>query len=360
MGAGVFSDKCLRELIEKKAIKSNEVIKDKQIQPSSLDLRVAPGGYCMPYSILPLREKNLKNFLNANCHYKLNKNKSNFIHKGAIYVLPIEEGLNLDSNLIARANPKSSTGRSDIHVRLLTNNGSFDDVAKGYKGNMWIELHSRSFDLILPPYISLNQLRIFDSQRTLTKEELSSIHTSEGILFESNEKISENKLEQNLLQEGFLGINLDLSRDLVGYVAKHNSPVLDLGKKQPSSDYFNKIESIKSGKLIIGKDSFYILHSKEQIKIPNDICAEMIDIFTGLGEFRSHYAGFFDPGFMAQGVLEIRNFGAPFEIRHNQKIAGFKFNNLRYPAERPYGHEGLNTNYQKQEGPKIAKFFELD
>ncbi len=361
MSVGIYSDKDIKELISNKTIDSGDPIKEKQIQPSSLDLRIGKGrGYCMPYSSLPCGEKNLEAFLKSNSLYSFGVTDNFFLHKNVVYVIPLQENLNLPEYLFGKSNPKSSTGRTDIHVRLLTEGGrSFDNISPGYKGRLWLEAYSRSFDLEVPPGISLSQLRIFDEgSRILDEKELVSIQKEEGILFNRNSKINGKSIIDYIEEGSIVSINLDLGEDVVGYVAKGNAPPVNLGGIQPRLEYFDEVRA-RNGEIVIATDSFYVFPSLEVIKVPQDLCAEMADIRTTLGEYRTHYAGFFDPGFRAKANLEVRNFGAPFLLRHGQKIASFVFYRLRRECERSYGEKGLQSHYQGQR-VKLAKFFDMD
>ena len=364
MGIGVFSDRGIRSLINDEIILSEEQISEEQIQPCSLDLRLGRKGYCMPYSSLP-KGKNIEEFLRNNKLDEIDLEKNKLLHKGKIYVFPLKERLFLPDYLSAKANPKSSTGRIDVHVRLLTEGGtSFDNVSSGYRGSLWLEVYPLSFDLIAHENVSLNQLRIFDKfPRKLSAEQLECLHEEEGLLFNKRDgKKNWRKFKQeeirSFLFNDTLWSSIDLERKITGYVAKSYAPPIDLRKRDlPASAYFDIIKRNKEG-LIIPKDSFNILSSAELIKIPKGFCAEMVDIDTGSGEYRAHYAGFFDEGFHAQATLEFRNYGSTFLLKKGQKIAGLQFYPLRQPAEKTYG--GLpGSNYQGQEGPTLSKFFDM-
>lgn len=362
MGMGVFSDGGLKNLINEKVITSEYSIQENQIQPSSLDLRVDfdKKAFCMPYSSLP-PQKDLVEFLKNNCSYEIQpSSESHFLHKGKVYVFPLIEELNLPGHLAARANPKSSTGRTDIHVRLITEQkGSFDNVPAGYKGKLWLEVIPSFFDIRIPPEYSLNQLRIFDKGiKPLSEEELLCEHREKGLLFSKNRKLSLSNIVSDQIG-GRVDLGLNLRGKNFGYVTRLDTikPV-NLAQKQPASEYFKKISLVNKDRVVFQNNNFYILCSDEIIRIPEDMCAEMVDIDTGLGEFRSHYAGFFDPGFKATAVLELRNYGHPFSMTHKQKVAGFQFYRLKTPSEKIYGSE-IGSHYQSQKGPKLAKFFEM-
>jgi len=364
MGMGVFSDSGLRWLIAGRIIQSKSKIKEEQIQPSSLDLTLGNKGFCLPFSSIPPKG-DLEEYFQKIKNYQIDLRKKTFFHKKNVYVIEINESLNLPEYFTAKANPKSSIGRTDIHVRLITENGPrFDMVSGGYKGKLWLEFYSNSFDVILKEGISLNQLRILDkNSEKLSESKLICLHRDQGILFNKGKLTINSKLKQEViepfLREGVVDIRLDLGNKISGYVAKPNTPPVDLLKKDnPASKFFDVIKII-DGKIIIPRGVFYILNSLEIINIPSNYCAEMSDVETISGEFRAHYAGFFDPGFFAQGVVELRNLGAPFLLKHGQKIASLNFYNLKFPSKKVYGKH-MGSTYQHQKGPTLAKFFDMN
>lgn len=369
MAMGVLSDKGLKKLIENKSIKErlsyrtypNKPINDSQIQPSSLDLRIG-GGYIynMPSSELP-RGSNFEEFLKRRCNSDDSfLIPSHFLHRGKIYVVSILEELSLPNYLCGRTNPKSSSGRNDIHVRVLTEESAeFDKIPSGYHGRLWMEIFPRSFDLELREGDSLSQLRIQDAPTTpLSIEELSYIHRHNGLILNKNGRpLKQSKFEENL-KNGFFPLTLNLERRVKGYIAKPNAPKVMWTQRGANwKDYFDEIRLNRFGEYIIPENAFCIFGTQEILRIPANYCAEMIDIKTSVGEFRSHYAGFFDPGFTGQIVAEVRNLGAPFSFTHGQIIAGVDFFNLQDTPTRIYGQEGLNTNYQGQRGIKLGKHF---
>ncbi len=360
MAIGVVSDKEIKKLISDGSILSKSGIREEQIQPSSIDLTIGAKGFCVNSSSIP-ESDNLTDFFQSRSNYKLDLSKETFLHKGYVYVVQLNEFLKLPEYLQAKANPKSSIGRTDIHVRLITENGkSFDKIAGGYKGELWIEICPRSFDIICKEGISLNQLRVFNTNsRGLNSGELSTLHKEEGILFYPIQKMKKIDSLENLLDNGELNIRLDLSNKISGYTAKKYAPPVNLLRKDNrASEYFEMV-NIKNKEIIISEDSFYILNSFEIINIPEGYCAEFLEVDTSSGEFRAHYAGFFDPGFCAQGVLELRNIGGtPFTIKDKQKIATVRYFQLKELPEKVYGRK-INSTYQGQKGPKLAKFFDM-
>lgn len=371
MSIGVYPDKGIEKLIQEGIISSENKIEENQIQPSSLDLRLGDIGFCIPYESFPLKNnsKKLEDYFKSISHYELDFGKNNFLHHGKIYAIKLQERLSLPEGLKAKSNPKSSIGRTDIHVKLITENGvSFDKVSQNYKGDLWLQIISGSFDIKVSPGLSLNQIRFSDiSANESDNNELKSIHRKWGILydyFNSNnfKKVGMKSIEKYIKDRKIsIGINIseNLPKGIVGYIAKKNIPhPVDLSKRDHSiEEYFDIIPFSKKG-IIINPSDFCILSSYEIVNIPKGYCAEVVDIDTSSGEFRTHYAGFFDPGFKAQAVLEVRNFGiAPILLRHKQRIANLEFSQLEELPKRVYGGKKIKSTYQNQNGPKLSKFF---
>lgn len=355
MKLGVFSDQDIIDLINNSNIISNTKIDDSQVQPSSLDLTIGKKIYHMPFSSIP--DRDIGEYLKSKSNYEVDLTKNRFLHKGNIYVAELNESLNLPDNICARSNPKSSIGRIDVHVRLITENGNyFDEIPPGYKGKLYLEIYPNSFDLIVPANTSFNQIRLFDvGARELDLGTLNYLAKYETILTRDNIKIDPEQYVEN----DSVYVTIDLSEEVPGYVSRQDAPPIDLSKRDlPLSKYFNKINLYENG-IIIQKDSFYLFKTKEKIYTPVTHCAEMSDISTKSGEFRAHYAGFFDPGFGAETVLEVRNSGAPHYIKDGQRIAGIKFFELRSKPNKTYGSQ-IGSSYQNQTGVKPAKFFDIN
>lgn len=368
MVMGVYSNEGIKELLAEGIITSIRGIRELEstpskieegnIQPGSLDLRIGGGdGYCLHSSSLPPK-KNLENFFSSRSRYSLQGlTPAHYLHKGFVYVFPLLEKLNLPKHLFAKTNPKSTTGRTDIHTRVITESGYyFDNIPSGYQGKLWLEIFPRSFDVRLREGDRLTQLRIFDNGSSpLNREEIICLHREEGILYKGDKKLGLKEFEKNLLGNILL-VSSDLRTKPIGYSAKEVTDVVDLNQKLPKDLYFNEVKLDRFGGITIEEGGFGIFGSYERVKIPLEVCAEMVDVDTGIGEFRSHYAGFFDPGFDGQSVLEMRNLGPAFSFSHRQKIAGFKFYHMKEKPTISYGDERLKSSYQKQRGPRLAKW----
>lgn len=362
MNRGVFSDRGILSLIEQGGVSSEKPInKKEQVQPSSLDLRVGNDAFGLPFSSFPKKGIKLKDYFDKVKNYKFKLSDGGFLHKGQIYILKLQESLNLPPHIYAKANPKSSTGRVDVHVRLITENGEkFDEVPAGYKGELWLEIFPRTFDIVLREGTALNQIRFFDiGSEPLYSRELHCLHRDCTILYNENKKpLTDNEILNLIRPRSGIDVTVNLKGKCIGYVARKNAPVVDLSRRDLDLNlYFDEILS-PQGHLIVDKDSFYILASNEIVNIPDSSCSEMLDVNTGSGEFRSHYAGFFDPGFCSVAVLELRNYGQPFLLRHGQRVAGFDFFRLKDSPLIKYGSE-KGSNYQGQKGPRVAKYFLL-
>lgn len=363
----VYPDYRIHDFIKSGIVFSDAEInsdeKSGQVQPSSLDLRCSFGEkiWHVPYSSNP-SGKSLPDFLDSKATYSFPLNEKRFLHKKTIYLIELEEKLNLPEGIFARSNPKSTTGRCDLHVRLLTENGqNFDHIEEGYKGKLYLELISNSFDLFLSPGFSLNQIRFLRRNDSEKLEQRTLRHLARHtplLLDKSGGPLS----RENYVREGAAFLTLDLDPKDIGYKAREDAPSLDLSSENGSlhlSKYFERINQNEEGVVII-PDSFYLLKSRERAKIPEHHCAEMVDISTSLGEFRAHYAGFFDPGFYSVCVLEVRNTSTvPFLLKAGQPISSLIFYEMIDKPSILYG-EGKNSNYQGQNIVRPAKFFYND
>ena len=277
------------------------------------------------------------------------------LEKGCVYLVPLLERLSLPKGLDAVANAKSSTGRLDLLTRLVTDEGTeFDRLPEGYDGPIYAEICPRSFSVLVRPGVRLNQLRLRQGQAVLSDDDLRALHGREPLV-----------TDEALIDDG-LGFSVDLrpaTGDLVGYRARPHSGVIDLDRigAYRASDFWDELRTTE-GQLILDPGAFYILVSRESVAIPPDYAAEMAPYLAMVGEFRVHYAGFFDPGFGhgsagqgARGVLEVRCHEAPFALEHGQVVGRLVYERMAARPERLYG-TGIASNYQGQ-GLKLAKQF---
>ncbi|MEZ5753095.1 MAG: 2'-deoxycytidine 5'-triphosphate deaminase [Paracoccaceae bacterium] len=355
---GVLADARLRELVAEGRIGATEPVADAQIQPASIDLRLGHVAVRLRASFLPGKGRSVAERLPEFEMHRFAITSGMVLEKGCVYVIELMESLDLPADLQAVTNAKSSTGRLDLLVRVITDGGvEFDRVPKGYSGKLYAEICPRSFSVLVRPGMRLNQLRLRQGQAVLTDAELLDLH-AQIPLVDGPAVISEG-----------LGFSVDLRpRDgtLVGYRAKPHAGVIDLdriGAYDPA-DFWEELHS-RNGQLILDPGAFYILVSREAVCIPPGHAAEMAPFLAMVGEFRVHYAGFFDPGFGyaeaggagARGVLEVRCHEAPFALEHGQVVGRLVYERMQAIPSRLYG-VGIASNYQGQ-GLKLAKHFKM-
>ena len=278
------------------------------------------------------------------------------LEKGCVYVVPLMESLALPDGVQAVANAKSSTGRLDLLTRLITDEGTeFDRIAPGYHGPLYAEICPRSFSVLVRSGMRLNQIRFRAGQAVLNDAELTALHTETALV------------DGRAVIDDGLGFSVDLKlkgTSLVGYRAKPHTGVIDLdliGHYQ-ARDYWEEVHS-SNGQIILDPGAFYILVSREAVTIPPAYAAEMAPYLAMVGEFRVHYAGFFDPGFGhaeaggagSRGVLEVRCHEAPFVLEHGQIVGRLVYERMADIPTQLYG-SGIASNYQGQ-GLKLSKHF---
>jgi dCTP deaminase len=347
----------------------NQIVPD-QVQPASIDLRLGEWAYPVDASFLPgkgvkVREKMEK--LDASFErFQIDLRNGAVLEKGRVYVIPLQETINLRSDVAAFANPKSSTGRLDILTRLIADEGTrFDQVAEGYEGQLYLEVAPRTFSVVVKTGTRLNQLRF----RRTRGENPKPITAADWRALISDGQITDSTAMTEKTAD--LPFTIDLrgsgSEDaLIGWRAKKHAKRIDLEwRDYDPYDFWEPIRFRKDSSLILDPDEFYILMTKEAIGVPPEFAAEMLPYDTRAGEFRVHYAGFFDPGFgwdaqrrrvgSSRGVLEVRSHEVPFLLEHGQTVGWLHYERM---AERPdalYGHD-LRSNYQGQQ-LKLAKQF---
>ncbi|HRO13798.1 MAG TPA: 2'-deoxycytidine 5'-triphosphate deaminase [Paracoccus sp. (in: a-proteobacteria)] len=352
---GVLPDSALRRLIDQGAIRAPEPITPDQIQPASLDLRLGATAWRLRASFLAGRGCRIKDRLADFEMHRMDLTGGAVLEKGCVYLVPLLESLSLPAGLDAVANAKSSTGRLDLLTRLVTDDGTeFDRLPAGYGGPLYAEICPRSFSVLVRPGMRLNQLRLRQGQAVLDDAALAALHAEQPLV------------DGEPLIDGGLGFSVDLrpmAGDLVGYRARPHSGVIDLDRiaAYDARDYWDELRTTE-GRLILDPGAFYILVSREAVTIPPAYAAEMSPYLAMVGEFRVHYAGFFDPGFGhglsgrgARGVLEVRCHEAPFALEHGQVVGRLVYERMASAPDRLYGAE-IASNYQGQ-GLKLSKQF---
>ncbi|MDN5568410.1 MAG: 2'-deoxycytidine 5'-triphosphate deaminase [Paracoccus sp. (in: a-proteobacteria)] len=353
---GVLSDSEIRNLIDTGVIQADIPVIPEQIQPASLDLRLGHTAYRLRASFLAGRGRRIADRLDDLQMHEMDLSGGAVLERGCVYLVPLQERITLPHGLTAVANAKSSTGRLDLLTRLVTDDGTeFDRLPEGYDGPLYAEICPRSFSVLVRPGMRLNQLRLRRGQAVLNDDQLRDLHAVQPLVGGGTP----------LIDQG-LGFSVDLrpeTGDLVGYRARPHSGVIDLDRigEYPASEFWDELHSTE-GRLILDPGAFYILVSRESVAIPADYAAEMAPYLAMVGEFRVHYAGFFDPGFGigdtgtgARGVLEVRCHEAPFVLEHGQVVGRLVYERMATRPERLYG-EGIKSNYQGQ-GLKLAKQF---
>ncbi|WCR10112.1 2'-deoxycytidine 5'-triphosphate deaminase [Paracoccus stylophorae] len=352
---GVLPDSEIRALIDRGAIAADPPILPEQIQPASLDLRLGATAYRLRASFLAGRGHRIADRLAELRMHQMDLDGGAVLERGCVYLVPLMERLTLPAGLTAVANAKSSTGRLDLLTRLVTDDGTeFDRLPEAYDGPLYAEICPRSFSVLVRPGMRLNQLRLRRGQAVLNDAELRDLNDRESLVG-----------GPALIDNG-LGFSVDLrprTGDLVGYRARPHSGVIDLDRigAYPATEFWDELRTTE-GRLILDPGAFYILVSRESVAIPPNYAAEMAPYLAMVGEFRVHYAGFFDPGFGigtagsgARGVLEVRCHEAPFVLEHGQVVGRLVYERMAARPDRLYG-AGIRSNYQGQ-GLKLAKQF---
>ena len=353
---GVIPNQHIEQMIAQGALSGDPAIIPAQIQPASLDLRLGTVAYRVRASFLAGHGARVTDRLAEFEMHRIDLSEGAVLEKGAVYVVPLMESLALPDGIQAVANAKSSTGRLDLLTRLITDGGTeFDRIAPGYTGPLYAEICPRSFSVLVRPGMRLNQIRFRDGQAVLDDAALRALHADQ-VLVDGDAVIDDG-----------LGFSVDLrpaEGTLVGYRAKPHTGVIDLdriGHYDPA-EYWEEVHSA-TGQIILDPGAFYILVSRKAVHIPPDCAAEMAPYLAMVGEFRVHYAGFFDPGFGhdaaggagSRGVLEVRCHEAPFVLEHAQIVGRLVYEKMSEVPTQLYG-AGIASNYQGQ-GLKLSKHF---
>ncbi len=353
---GVIPNQQIEGMIASGALSADPAIIPEQIQPASLDLRLGNVAYRVRASFLAGHGAKVADRLDEFEMHRVDLSEGAVLEKGAVYVVPLMESLALEDGIQAVANAKSSTGRLDLLTRLITDGGTeFDRIAPGYTGPLYAEICPRSFSVLVRPGMRLNQIRFRQGQAVLDDAALHALHAEQTLV------------DGDAVIDDGLGFSVDLkpaSGTLVGYRAKPHTGVIDLdliGHYDPA-EYWEEVHSA-TGQIILDPGAFYILVSREAVHIPPDCAAEMAPYLAMVGEFRVHYAGFFDPGFGhdaaggagSRGVLEVRCHEAPFVLEHAQIVGRLVYEKMAEVPTQLYG-AGIASNYQGQ-GLKLSKHF---
>lgn len=353
---GVLASQQIIAMCENGEIIPQAPLAPTQVQPASLDLRLGSVAYRIRASFLAGKGRKVADRLHAFEMHRVDLSNGAVLEKGCVYLVLLQETLALPPHVQAVANAKSSTGRLDLLTRVITDGGvEFDRIPAGYHGPLYAEICPRSFSVLVRPGMRLNQIRFRHGQAVLNDAELRALHSSDTLVN-----------GEALIQDG-LGFSVDLNPgagSLVGYRAKPHTGVIDLdriGAYEPR-DFWEEVHS-SDGQIILDPGAFYILVSREAVHIPPAYAAEMAPYLAMVGEFRVHYAGFFDPGFGhhaaggagSRGVLEVRCHEAPFVLEHGQVVGRLVYERMAELPQQLYG-SGIASNYQGQ-GLKLSKHF---
>jgi len=353
---GILSDRQIRAAHDGGWIRAETPFDGDQVQPASLDLRLGTVAYRVRASFLPGPATTVAERISALRLHEIDLTQGSVLETGCVYIVPLLEGLDLPPEIEASANPKSSTGRLDIFTRVITDRArAFDTIPAGYRGPLYLEVSPRTFPILARTGSRLSQIRFRRGDTRLSDETLLELHRSAPLA--DGEAVIANGL--------CLSIDLKGSGDIVGYRAKRHTDVIDVDQRAALDvlDFWEPIGRRGRAELILDPDQFYILVSREAVHVPPEHAAEMVAFDPLVGEFRVHYAGFFDPGFGhsaaggagSRAVLEVRSHEVPFILEHGQTVGRLVYETM---SERPsvlYG-AGLGSNYQAQ-GLKLSKHF---
>ncbi|MGP8232245.1 MAG: 2'-deoxycytidine 5'-triphosphate deaminase [Methylovirgula sp.] len=367
---GLLGREKIELMLRRRMIRGLGDIKPGQLQPASLDLRLGPKAYRVRASFLPGKSRTVSAQLQNLKFDEISLSGTGAVlERGCVYVIPLLESLVLPDSISAVANPKSSTGRLDIFTRLITDESEvFDVVARGYKGQLYAEVSPRSFSVRVHEGSKLNQIRfrrLASSQHsrtdfTLSDKDLASRHRDQKLV--DGEELN--------LRDGLIlrvALSTETIGDIIGYRAQKHTDIIDVERVggYDVADFWEPIHARADRRLILDPDEFYILASQEKLHIPRDLAAEMVPIDPAMGEFRVHYAGFFDPGFGytasghpgSRAVLEVRSHEVPFILEDGQVIGRLVYEKMAEAPQALYGQIG-GSNYQGQ-GLKLSKHFRM-
>ncbi len=373
---GILPDHMIKALADEGAIRAAYAFAPDQIQPASLDLRLGAVAYRVRASFLPGPGTTVAQRIGELKLHEFSLTGGAVLETGCVYIVPLIESLALPADIAAATNPKSSTGRLDVFTRVIADETrGFDRVAPGYHGPLYAEISPKTFPVLVREGSRLSQLRLRRGDAALSAEALRELHARERLVDRS----------EAVLGDG-VAVSIDLSGSgmrlgngakngarngagksagVVGYRAKRHTAVIEMERRDAYevADFWEPIAARADKSLILDPDEFYILASTEAVQVPPDYAAEMVPFDPLVGEFRVHYAGFFDPGFGYAGagglgsraVLEVRSREVPFILEHGQIVGRLVYEKMLARPGKLYG-SGIGSNYQAQ-GLKLSKHF---
>jgi dCTP deaminase len=356
---GILPDHMIAALAQAGAIQRACDFVPDQIQPASLDLRLGEVAYRVRASFLPGPRTTVAQRIDELKLHEIVLGDGAVLETGCVYIVPLIESLALPDDIAAAANPKSSTGRLDVFTRVIADETrGFDRIEPGYHGPLYAEISPRTFPILVREGSRLSQIRFRRGHALLDPQSLRTLHAQERFVDDDDADVSEG-----------VAVSVDLSGlgpdGIVGYRAKRHTALIDVERRAgyDVDEFWEPMPARRGESLILDPDEFYILASKEAVQVPPDYAAEMVPFDPLVGEFRVHYAGFFDPGFGyagaggrgARAVLEVRSREVPFVLEHGQIVGRLIYEKM---LERPtllYGQR-IGSNYQAQ-GLKLSKHF---
>ena len=365
---GILPDHMIAELVRNGAILVDRALQGDQIQPASLDLRLGEVAYRVRASFLPGPQTTVVERIDELQLHEIALRNGAVLETSCVYIVPLIESLALPDDIAGAANPKSSTGRLDVFTRVIADKTrGFDRVKPGYHGPLYVEVSPRTFPVLVRTGSRLSQLRLRHGNALLDGNALRALHARERLVDDAAAEITEG-----------IAVSVDLSaalgssvmgtgagKPVVGFRAKHHTGLIDVERRAgyEVADFWEPIHAREDQSLILDPNEFYILASKEAVQVPPDYAAEMVPFDPLVGEFRVHYAGFFDPGFGhvsaagsgARAVLEVRSREVPFILEYGQIVGRLIYEKMLQRPGSLYG-EGLGSNYQAQ-GLKLSKHF---
>ena len=365
---GILPDHMIAELVRNGAIVVDRELQGDQIQPASLDLRLGEVAYRVRASFLPGPQTTVVERIDELQLHEIALGNGAVLETSCVYIVPLIESLALPDDIAGAANPKSSTGRLDVFTRVIADKTrGFDRVKPGYHGPLYVEVSPRTFPVLVRTGSRLSQLRLRHGNALLDGNALRALHARERLVDDAAAEITEG-----------IAVSVDLSaalgssvmgtgagKPVVGFRAKHHTGLIDVERRAgyEVADFWEPIHAREDQSLILDPNEFYILASKEAVQVPPDYAAEMVPFDPLVGEFRVHYAGFFDPGFGhvsaagsgARAVLEVRSREVPFILEHGQIVGRLIYEKMLQRPSSLYG-KGLGSNYQAQR-LKLSKHF---
>jgi dCTP deaminase len=358
---GILPDRMIAAMADAGHILPAYPFIESQIQPASLDLRLGDVAFRVRASFLPGPGATVADRIEDLKLHEINLADGAVLETNCVYIVPLIESLALPDDVAASANPKSSTGRLDVFTRVIVDETrGFDRIAAGYHGPLYAEISPRTFPVLVSEGSRLSQIRFRRGHAMLDAEALRALHARERLVDSADTEVGEG-----------ISVSVDLSglgpNGLVGYRAKRHTGLIDVDRRAGYAvgEFWEPLTARGDRTLILDPNEFYILASKEAVQVPPDYAAEMVPFDPLVGEFRVHYAGFFDPGFGYEGaggrgaraVLEVRSREVPFILEHGQIVGRLVYEKMMARPQKLYG-EGIGSNYQAQ-GLKLSKHFRI-